>query len=400
MQGRTARGDAKSAPADNMAKQQIYLDNAATTKTDSKVITAMIPYLSEKYGNASSQHEFGKEAKLGLEESRKIIAESIGAMPEELIFTSGGTESNNLAIKGLAEANPGKKHIITSKIEHDSILQVLKYLEAKGYRITYLNVDKKGFVNPLDVKKAISKDTLLVTLIHANNEIGTIQDIGEIGRICREKGVYFHTDACQSYTKSDINIKVQCLDLVTLNAHKIHGPKGIGALYIRKGISINTIQHGGGHEKNLRSGTENIPAIVGFAEASKISGKADIAKISKLRDYLIKEILKIKDTKLNGPTGDKRLCNNINVSFANIEGEAISSYLDSFGICISTGSACASHNLEKSHVLKAIGASDLEINSSIRVSLSKYINLGDINYFIKTLKEIVNKLRKLSPLIK
>ena len=294
----------------------IYLDNAATTKVDEKVIKEMLSYFSEKYGNASSQHLVGQEAKRALEEARHVIAKSINAKDDEIIFTSSGTESNNLALKGLFFANKenGKKHIITTKIEHDCVLNSCKWLEKQGAKITYLNVDNEGFISLEELKKEITPETLVVSVIHGNNEIGTIQDIEEIGKICREKGVYFHIDACQSYTKTDIDVKKQNLDLVTLNAHKIHGPKGVGALYIREGIEITPLAHGGGHEKNLRSGTENVPGIVGFAKAVKIASNSDVKQMSKLRDYLIGEILKIPNTKLNGPK-EKRLCNNINTSF-------------------------------------------------------------------------------------
>ncbi|MDP3027280.1 MAG: cysteine desulfurase family protein [Nanoarchaeota archaeon] len=377
----------------------IYLDNAATTKVDEKVIKEMLPYFSEKYGNASSQHLVGQEAKRALEEARHVIAKSINAKDDEIIFTSGGTEANNLALKGLFFANKenGKKHIITTKIEHDCVLNSCKWLEKQGAKITYLNVDKDGFISLEELKKEITPETLVVSVIHGNNEIGTIQDLEAIGKICREKGVHFHIDACQSYTKTDIDVKKQNLDLVTLNAHKIHGPKGVGALYIREGIVIIPLLHGGGHERNLRSGTENVPGIVGFVKAVKIASNSDVKQISKLRDYLIEEILKIPNTKLNG-SREKRLCNNINISFNNIEGEAIGGYLDAYGICSSTGSACSSHTLESSHVLKAIGLSDLQANTSLRLSLSKYNTKEEIDYVLEILNKVVDKLRKMSPI--
>ncbi len=378
--------------------KQIYLDNAATTKVDERVSLAMQLYFAEKYGNASSVHLLGQESKRALEQSRVVIAKSIGAKSDEIIFTSGGTESNNLALKGLFLAN-NKKHIITTKIEHDCVLNACKWLEKQGAKVDYLDVNKEGFVNPEDVKKAITNNTLVVSIIHGNNEIGTIQNIEEIGRICREKGVYLHTDACQSYTKTRLNVKKQNLDLVTLNAHKIHGPKGVGALFVRRGIKIIPLLHGGGHEKGLRSGTENISGIVGFAKAVKLTGNRDIKQMEKLRDKLIEGILKIPNTKLNGPT-EKRLCNNINICFENIEGEAIGGYLDAEGICSSTGSACSSHTLEASHVLKAIGKTDLEANSSIRLSLSRYNKEEEIDKVLDALPKVVNKLRKISPFAK
>lgn len=380
--------------------RQIYFDNAATTKMDSEIVKAMLPYFSEKYGNASSQHFIGQEAKNALEKSRKIIAKALGARTDEIIFTSGGTESNNLALKGLFFSNyPKKNHIITTKIEHDCVLNACKWLEKQGAKVTYLDVDKKGFVNSKDVEKAITDKTICVSIIHANNEIGIIQDLEAIGKICRAKSVLFHTDACQSFTKVPIDIKKMNLDLVTLNAHKIHGPKGIGALYLREGIKITPLAHGGGHEKNLRSGTENVSGAVGFAKAVEIANSKDVKRMTELRDKLINGILKISDTFLNG-SREKRLCNNINVSFTNIEGEAIGGYLEQKGICTSTGSACASHSLETSHVLKAINLGPAQANSSIRISISKYTTEEEVEYFLDVLPKIVDKLRKISPLVK
>ncbi len=378
--------------------KQIYLDNAATTKVDDSVVRTMLPYYTEKFGNASSIHSIGEEARKAVEESREIIAKSIGAKNNEIIFTSGGTESNNLAIKGLFFSNyPEKNHIITSKIEHDCVLNSCKWLEKQGVKISYLDVNEQGFVNPKDIEKEITDKTFLVTIIHGQNEIGTIQNLEEIGKICRKKGIYFHTDACQSYTKTDLNVQKQNLDLMTLNAHKIHGPKGVGALYIREGVKIIPLAHGGGHEFKLRSGTENVPGIVGFAKSVKIAKTEDIKKMKKMRDEIIEEILKIPNTKLNGAEGGKRICNNINISFKNIEGESITSSLNSKGICISTGSACSSHSLESSHVLLAIGMNHLEANSSIRISLSKFTTEKEIKYFLEELKKCVEKLRKISP---
>jgi len=382
--------------------KQIYLDNAATTKVDEKVIKEMLSYFNEKFGNASSQHLVGQEAKRALEESRHVIAKSINAKDDEIIFTSGGTESNNLALKGLffanKEAGTGKNHIITTKIEHDCVLNSCKWLEKNGARITYLNANSEGFIDINQLKNSITPETLVVSVIHGNNEIGTIQDIETIGKICREKNVYFHIDACQSYTKTDINVKKQNLDLVTLNSHKIHGPKGVGALYIRESIKITPLAHGGGHERGIRNGTENVSGIVGFAKAVKIASSSDIRRMREMRDYLIKEILKIPNTKLNGSKGDKRLANNINISFNNIEGEAIGGYLDSYGICSSTGSACSSHSLETSHVLKAIGLSDLQANTSLRLSLSKYTTKEEIDYTLEILNKVIEKLRRMSPI--
>jgi len=379
--------------------KQIYLDNAATTQIDKKVLAKMLPYLKEKYGNASSQHSLGREAKRAIEEAREIIAKKINASSEEIYFTSGGTESNNWALKELffANSHSGKNHIITTKIEHASVLETCSMLENLGARITYLDVDKEGLINLKDLENSITPNTLLVSIIHGNNEIGTLQELEKIGKICKEKNVYLHVDACQSFTKTEIDVRKQNISLLTLNGHKIHAPKGIGALFIKKDVKIEKFIHGGGHEKGMRSGTENVPAIVGFGEAVKITSEKDIKNMEKLRDYVIKEILEIKNTKLNGPNLNRRLCNNISISFINIEGEAIGQQLEQYGIFISTGSACASNTLKKSHVLRAIGLNDLEINSSIRISISKYTTKKEVDYFIGKLKFVVEELRKMSP---
>jgi len=372
--------------------KQIYFDNAATTKVDEEVLKAMLPYFTEKYGNASSVHEKGNEAKKALEESRKIIAKSIGAHKDEIYFTSGGTESNNIAMKGLFFTNyPKKNHIITTKIEHDCILNSCRWLEIQGAEVTYLDVDKNGFVSLEDIRNAITEKTIVVSVIHGNNEIGTIQNIAEIGKICREKNVLFHTDACQSFTKVPINVKKQNIDLMTLNAHKIHGPKGVGALLVKRDTGITPLSHGGGHEKNLRSGTENIPGIVGFAKATQTTTKKDIERITKLRDKIIKNALEIKGVKLNGPK-ENRLCNNINLSFENIEGEIIGGYLENYGIMTSVGSACLAHSDEPSHVLLAIGVPEEKATYSLRISLSKYTTEEEIDFFLEKLKKSIKKL--------
>jgi len=358
----------------------------------------MIPYFKDKYGNASSLHTRGQEAKRALESARTLIAKSINAEDDEIIFTSGGTEANNLALKGLFFAHPLKKHIITTKIEHDCILSSCKWLEKQGVKVTYLDVDSEGFVNPKDVESAIRKDTLLVSIIHSNNEIGTIQDIEKIGKICRQKKVLFHTDACQSFTKVLINVKKQNIDLMTLNSHKIHGPKGVGALYIKRGIKIDPLSHGGSQEKALRSGTENISGIIGFAKAVSIAKKSHINHMTELRDILINGLKKIPGSKLNGPFGNKRLCNNINFSFKGVEGEAIGGYLDAYGISSSTGSACSSKSLEPSHVLLAIGLSPKDAHGSLRLSLSKFNTKEEINRIIYIMSKTIKKLRKISPI--
>lgn len=382
-----------------MRLKRVYLDNGASTKVDPKVLEEMLPYFTEKYANASSPHSFGQQSNDSLEKARNIVAKEINANTEEIYFTSGGTESNNIALKGVAFEKK-KGHIITSKIEHSCILSSCKWLETQGFEITYLDVDKEGFVNPKDVEKAIKENTILVSIIHGNNEIGTIQNIQEIGRICREHEVLFHTDACQSFTKTFIDVKKQNIDLMTLNSHKIHGPKGVGALYVRKGIEITPWQHGGGHEKGLRSGTENIHGIVGFAKAVKLAKQGHITYIENLRDKLIEGALKIPKSKLNGPKGEKRLCNNINLSFKGIEGEALGGYLDDKNICSSAGSACSSNSLEPSHVLKAIGLSNEEANGSLRLTLSRFNTEEEIDYVLRILPEVIKKLRGFSAIWK
>ncbi|MHA1279746.1 MAG: cysteine desulfurase family protein [Candidatus Helarchaeota archaeon] len=379
--------------------RKIYFDNAASTRVDERVIRAMEPYFGSKYGNASSIHGFGREAKEAIENARKIIAKRIGARAREIIFTSGGTEGNNFVLKGLFFSNyPRKNHIITSKIEHDCILNACKWLESLGARVTYLDVDKEGFIDLEQLEKAINERTFLVSIMQANNEVGTIQNLKAIGEICKKRGVLFHTDACQSFTKVPLDVNKMNLDLVTLNSHKIHGPKGVGAVYIREGIKITPLLHGGGHEKGLRSGTENVSGIVGFGKAVEISSRKDVEKMEKLRDILIEGILKIPNVKLNGPKGEKRLCNNVNVCFNDIEGESIGGYLESKGIFVSTGSACASHTLASSHVLRAMGLSPQQINSSIRISISRYTSEEEVRYFLKVLPKIVKKLRRFSAL--
>ena len=386
-------------------KTKVYLDNAATTKIDQKVVKEMMPYLEEKYGNASSQHAIGHEAKYALEKSRKIIAKAINAKPEEIIFNSGGTEGNNTILKGLWFQNQkdktGKNHFITTRVEHDCILNVCRWLETQGAEVTYLEVNKEGFVNLEQLKESIKSETILVSIIHGNNEVGTIQDLEEIGKICKEKDVLFHSDACQSFTKVKIDVKRQNLDFLTLNSHKIHGPKGVGAMYKKSGLKIIPLFHGGGHEHKQRRGTENIAGIVGFAKAIEIAKSKDFDKVQKLQEKLIKGVLEIPRVTLNGPKpGPKRLQNNANFSFNDIEGEALGGYLENEGILSSTGSACMSNTLQTSHVLKALGLSALESNSSIRMTLSKYTTEEDIGYVLKKLSGIVKKLRRFSPLVK
>jgi len=377
--------------------KSIYLDNAATTKVDKEVVKAMLPYFNEKYGNASSLYDLGQESKKALENSRKKIADLLKVNKDEIVFTGSGTEANNLAIKGFALLK-GKGHIITSKIEHPAVLEVCKYLEKKGFEVSYLDVDKDGFVKLDELKKLISKDTILVSIMCANNEIGTIQPIKEISRICRENNILFHSDMAQSFGKIPIDFSL--VDLASFSGHKIYGPKGVGCLYVKKGIKLKPVIYGGGHEKSLRSGTENIPLIIGFAKAAELIFK-DMNKESKrqakLRDYLIEEILKIKGSRLNG-SEKNRLPNNVNVSFDFVEGESLVFKLNFKGISVSTGSACSSKKLEASHVLLAIGLKPEIAHGSLRISLGKFNKKEDINYLLDNLKEILNELRRISPL--
>lgn len=372
----------------------IYLDYAATTPVDPQVAKAMQPYLSQKFGNTMSLHSFGQEAKLALEKSRETIAGLINAKPNEIIFTSSATESNNTVLKGIALKG---KHIIISSIEHPCIMESALWLEKQGNKVTRLKVDKQGLVNPKDVEKAIRKDTVLVSIIHASNEIGTIQPIDEIGKLCKKKGVYFHTDASQSFGKIPIDVKN--IDLLTASSHKIYGPKGSALLYIRNGTRITSLLHGGGQETGFRGSTVNIPAIVGFAKAVELA-KKEMAKENKrlagLQDKLIKGILKIDKSYLNGHP-KKRLANNVNVRFSFIEGESLTIQLDLKGIAVSTGSACSSSKLEPSHVLLAIGLRPEQAHGSLRISLGKETTEKDIDYLLKVLPKIVNQLRKISP---
>ncbi len=380
--------------------QTIYLDNAASTMVDPKVVKAMEPYFTEKYGNASSLHHKGREAKEGLDRARRIISKSINAKADEIIFTGSGTEANNFCIKGVAFANRSKgNHIITTKIEHECVLASCKFLEKHDFKISYLNVDKEGFIDLDELEKAITPETILISVIHGNNEIGTIQDIEAIGKICRKHNILFHTDACQSFTKTDIDVKKHNIDLITINAHKIHGPKGVGALFIKKGTNIIPLMHGGGHEFGLRSGTENVAGIVGFAKAVQLADKSHIIYMAELRDRLIDGILKIPDTILNG-SRDKRLCNNINVSFKHVEGESISALLETKGICSSTGSACSAKSLEPSHVLTGIGLKPEEAHGSLRLSISRFTTQEEIDKVLAALPGIITKLRRISPFAK
>ncbi len=376
------------------------MDHSATTPVDPAVKEAMLPYFSEKFGNPSSIYSIGREARRAIEESRQKIADLLGAKKDEIIFTGSGTESDNLAIKGLAYKNRKKgDHVITSSIEHHAVLNACKYLETQGFSVTYLPVSREGFVNPADVEKAITPKTILITIMHANNEIGTIQPIEEIGRIAKEKSIPFHTDAVQTAGKIPVNVDDLGVDLLSISAHKIYGPKGAGALYIRKGIRIEPLLHGGGHERNLRSSTENVAGIVGFAKAAELARErlAEEQKITSLRDSLIRGVLEIKDSYLNGHPA-KRLPHNANFRFSYIEGESLVLNLDMKGIAASTGSACSSTSLEPSHVLLAIGLRPEEAHGSLRLTLGLGNTKEDVDYVVSVLPEIVDKLRAMSPL--
>ena len=380
--------------------RQVYMDHSATTAVDPAVREAMLPYFSERFGNPSSLYSIGRQARRAVEEARQKVADLIGAKKEEIIFTGSGTESDNLAIKGIAYKNRKKgDHIITSSIEHHAVLHTCKYLEAQGFKVTYLPVSKEGLVNPADVEKAITPQTILITIMHANNEIGTIQPIEEIGKIAREKNIPLHTDAVQTVGKSPANVDALGVSLLSVSAHKMYGPKGVGALYLRKGTFIEPQLHGGGHERNLRSSTENVPGIIGFGKACELAKERmpDEMKIAALRDSLIRGILEIKDSYLNGhPT--KRLPNNANFRFSYIEGESMILNLDMKGVSASTGSACSSTSLEPSHVLLAIGLKPEEAHGSLRLTLGRENTKEDVDYVVSTLPEIVNKLRMISPL--
>ncbi len=382
--------------------KRIYLDYAATTPTDPQVVKAMEPYFFDKFGNPSSIHHFGQEGKLAIEDSREALAKFLGAKPEEIVFTSGGTESDNFAIFGVAYALEKKgNHIITSAIEHHAVTEPCKFLEKKGFKVTYVGVDKYGLVSPGDIKKAITDKTILISIMHANNEIGTIQPIAEIGKIAKEKEIYFHSDAVQTIGHIPVNADNLNVGLLSVSAHKFYGPKGVGALYIRKGTRIERFLHGGDQERGRRASTHNSPGIVGLGEAINLCQQKmdeEVKHQTTLRDRLIKEIPdRISEVYLNGhPT--KRLPNNVNFSIRYIEGESILLNLDMLGIAASTGSACTSTSLEPSHVLLAIGLSPEIAHGSLRITLGRWTKEEDIDYLLEHLPKIVDKLRSMSPL--
>lgn len=394
--------------------KEIYLDHASTTYLDPRVAGAMRPYLESEYGNPSSLHRKGRRAKEAVENARQTIAEILNCLPEEIIFTGSGSEAINLALLGTARANKNKgKHLIASKIEHHAVLNALGALEKEGFEVTYLDVDKYGLVKDDDVKKAIRPDTILISIMYANNEIGTIEPVEEIGKIIKEYKAnssnpkpynlnpmpFFMTDACQAAGALELNVKKLGVDMLAINGSKIYGPKGVGCLYVRKGIRPMPLVYGGGQENNLRSGTENVPGIVGLAKALEIAEKereAENARLAKLRDYFIGRILKeIPKTVLNGHK-TKRLPNNINISFLDIEGESALLYLDEKGICISTGSACTSTSLEPSHVITALGRPYEYAHGSLRFTLGRKTTKKDLDYVLEHLPKVVEKLRRIS----
>ena len=380
----------------------IYLDNAATTKTAPEVVDAMLPYFSEYYGNASTIYRLGAESKKAMDHARQIIADSLGAKPEEIYFTAGGSESDNWALKATAEAYASKgKHIITTKIEHHAILHTCEYLEKRGFEITYLNVDRDGLISLDELKAAIRPDTILISVMFANNEIGTIEPIAEIGEIAKEHGVLFHTDAVQAYAQVPINVDEMHIDMLSASGHKLNGPKGIGFLYIRKGVKIRSFVHGGAQERSRRAGTENIPGIVGLGAAVERAMRIMDSKTRKeieLRDYLIGRLEnEIPHCWLNGHR-TKRLPNNINFSFLFIEGESMLIMLDMKGICASSGSACTSGSLDPSHVLLAIGLKHEEAHGSLRLTLSEDSTKEEMDIVAEEVKTIVQRLRDMSPL--
>lgn len=383
-------------------KKLIYLDNAATTQVSEEVLNEMLPFFRQTYSNPSAVYSFAGEGKKAVDRARKQAAELIGANVEEIYFTGGGSESDNWALKAAAEAYSSKgKHIITSKIEHHAILHTCEYLEKQGYEVTYLDVDEEGKISLEELRTAIRPDTILISVMAANNEIGTIEPIAEIGKIAHENGVLFHTDAVQAYGHIPINVGDMNIDMLSASGHKFNGPKGIGILYIRKGIKIRSFIHGGAQERSRRAGTSNVPGIVGFGKAAQIAGETMGVRIKKeiaLRDHLIERVLsEIPYTRLNGHRTD-RLSNNVNFCFRFIEGESLLILLDQLGVCASSGSACTSGSLDPSHVLLAIGLPHEIAHGSLRITLSEETTLEDIDFVADELKKIVERLRSMSPL--
>jgi cysteine desulfurase len=383
---------------------RIYLDYAATTPVHPDVLAAMLPYFTNTFGNPSAIHSYGQEARGAMEEARANVADLIGAHGEEIVFTSGGTEADNFALEGVAFASEGRgNHIITTSIEHHAVLETCHFLEKRGFNITYLPVDRYGMVDPVDVRKAITPKTILVSVMHANNEAGTIQPLAEIGRITREAGVYFHTDAVQTVGHIPVAVNELGVDLLSISAHKLYGPKGVGALYVRKGTRLVSFMHGGGQERGHRAGTENVPGIVGFGKAAELARQEmneEAERLIRLRDKLIKGLLeRIDHTHLNGHPVE-RLPNNVSVSVDFVEGESMLLNFDLEGICASTGSACSSGSLEASHVLLAMGLNHQQAHGSLRFTLGKWTTEDELKRVLDVLPGIVARLRAMSPLYK
>ncbi|MGL5380509.1 cysteine desulfurase NifS [Clostridium sp.] len=382
--------------------KNVYMDYAATTYVKPEVLEEMMPYFTEKFGNPSSFYGISRETKVAIDKARNNVARGLNADANEIYFTAGGSEADNWAIKGIAWAHKNKgNHIITTKVEHHAVLHTCEYLEKNGFEVTYLDVNEEGFVEIEDLKNAITDKTILVSIMFANNEIGTIQPVKEIGAICRERKIFFHTDAVQAVGNIEIDVKEMNIDLLSLAGHKIYGPKGIGALYIRKGIKIDNLIHGGGQERARRAGTENIAAVVGLGKAMEIAidNLEDHAKkMSALRDKLIDGLLKVPHTRLNGPRGDKRLPGNANITFEFIEGESILLSLDFEGVCASSGSACTSGSLDPSHVLLAIGLPHELAHGSLRLTLGEGSTEEDVDYVLEVVPPIIERLRNMSPL--
>ena len=384
--------------------KRIYLDYAATTPTHPEVAKAMLPYFIDAFGNPSSIYSYGQEAKGAVEEARGKVANLINARDEEIVFTSGGTEADNFALKGVAFANENRgNHIVTSSIEHHAVIESFKFLERRGFSVTYLPVDDYGLIDPDAVRKAISEKTILISVMHANNEVGTVEPITEIGRIAREAGIYFHTDAVQAAGHIPVDVNELGVDLLSMSAHKLYGPKGVGALYIRKGTKLVSFMHGGEQERRRRASTENVPGIVGFGKAVELARQEmseEEKRLTCLRDQFVKGLIeRIDHTRLNGHPS-MRLPNNVNVSIDYVEGESMVLNLDLEGICASTGSACSSSNLEPSHVLLAMGLSHEHAHGSLRFTLGKWTTEDEIRQVLEVLPRIVAKLRAMSPLLK
>lgn len=379
----------------------VYADNAATTRIAPQVLDAMLPYLKEEYGNPSTLYKLGREAKIAIEKAREQVAQVIGAKAEEIFFTGSGTEADNMALKGVlyGPAGKGKKHLITTKIEHHAILHTAMALEKEGFQVTFLDVDKNGRVDLEELKQAITPDTALVSIMAANNEVGTIQPIEEIGKICREKGVLFHTDAVQAFGHMPLDVNKMNIDLLSLSAHKINGPKGSGALYIRRGLGLRPVIEGGGQERNRRSGTENVAGIVGLGQAAQLAMETmeeESARLKALAKKLTDGVLQIPETILTGDP-ENRLPGACSFAISAIEGESLVLYLDMEGICTSTGSACSTGSLDPSHVLMAIGLSHKVSHGSLRVTLGRFNTEEEVDYIIETLPKVVEKLRSMSP---